>query len=134
MGRRLEILEPVFDPTDGTAQHAARMRNEYFLKIGSRFRAEAAADITCDHANVVFRNAEQYRKILSNGIMDLRRGPNRKSVAARIELGNAAAWLERKPRLPAEIECAPEAMRRPGHCRISIACGMCECGRDVAGP
>ena len=134
MGRRLEMLEAVLDPFHRPAEHPAGVADDDFLDIGPGLGAEAAADILGDHAHAVFRQVQDRGQVLAHGIVRLGRDMQGQRGPAGVEVGDAAARLERYGGLPREREPPRNPAGTPAQCRPGVAGLVHERRCDIARP
>ena len=93
--RRLVALGPRLDPLDRTAELAREHERERLLGVDVQLRAEAAADVRCDDAELRLRNAGHHRQRHARDVRNLRRRPHRQLARRRERLDDDAARLHR---------------------------------------
>ncbi len=91
-----ETFRALAGPFHRTADEPRRPQADDFFRIDENLRAEAAADIRRDHAQLVFRrHADEGRNHQPRDMRILRGVPQRKAFAARIVIGERGARLHR---------------------------------------
>ena len=70
-------LGPLLDPLHRRAELPRDREAERLLRVDVQLRAEAAADVGCDHAELPLGNPERQRERRPQDVRDLRRGPDR---------------------------------------------------------
>ena len=134
MGGGLQILKSIFDPFHRPVQMAAGVGDDHLFSIRPRLRAEAAADVFGDDADLVLRESEEAGEVLPYIIMRLGREPRAQKWTLRIEIGNHASGLQRNRSLANEIELTPGTMGTIRECARSVAVMVFKRRRDIAGP
>ena len=133
MGGGLQILKSIFDPLHRPVQMAAGVGNDHLFSIRPRLRAEAAADVFGDDADLVLRESEEAGEVLPYIIMRLGREPRAQKWTLRIEIGNHASGLQRNRSLANEIELTPGTMGTIRECARSVPVMVFKRRRDIAG-
>ena len=116
---RRHVLGARLDPLDRAPEPLREREHERLLGVGLELRAEAAAHVGCDHAQLVLRNAEHSGEDEARDVRDLGGRVERELVAA--ELPDRAARLDRRTRGAVVHEAVLD-----GHL------GLGEAGVDVA--
>ncbi len=89
-----EGFAAVGDPLHRTVDAPRRPQRDHFLRVDENFRAEAAADIGRDDAQLVLgRHADEGGDDEPSDVRILRRVPQRQMAGPGIVLGNGRAWL-----------------------------------------
>ncbi len=92
------VLGAGLDPLHRPAELAGERAHERLLAVGVELRAEAAADVRRDHAQLVLADPEHAGEDEPGDVRDLGRRVQGDPAAAR--LGDRAARLDRAPRGP----------------------------------
>ncbi len=129
-----EVLATVLDPLDRPAEPVGRRRHQDLLRIDRALRAEAAADVGDDDADVLDRQPERGRDHIAQRVRALRgrRHDERSGVAIAVRDGTARLdGRGAETRMPQAL--ADDEMR-PGHRRFRVTDGAAGHDRGVVGP
>ena len=119
--RRDEMLSAILDPLHRAAETERGERDEHVLGIELAADAEAAADVDLHEPHVVESEPEQLCEHPAVEVLHLRRAVDRHAAAHR--LGEEPARLERRARLPLQLEAAAhdDVRRREGRVHVAEA-------------
>ncbi len=94
--RREEALATVLEPADRASYAQRRKGGQRLLGEEVTFQPEAAADVGCDDADLVFRIVQVLGEFGAHHVRHLRRRPQRELAAPALDGCDAAAGLERQ--------------------------------------
>ena len=95
MGRRQVPLAPRLDPLDRPSDPPSERERERLLGVDVQLRAESAADVGRDHAELRLGDPQHHRERHARDVRDLRRRPHRQLARGREGLDKHAARLDR---------------------------------------
>src|SRR5215475_10605719 len=110
------------------------MRDDRFLRVGPRLRAEAAAHVFADYPNGVLGQPQKSSKVLSRVIVRLGREPNLQQLTFVVEIGDGPAGLKGDGSLPSEPKASAGAMGGSLQRARGIALVVLELGGDIPAP
>ena len=88
LGRRDEVLAPVFDPLHGTSKQKRGQRNDKLLAVEYELRTEAASDVRRDDAHALFLTAEHMGEHAHGSVGRLGRTPDGQDILVGIVRGD----------------------------------------------
>ena len=75
LDRGEKMLAPVLDPLDRSSQEQGRRRQRDLFRVHDKLGAEAAADVGCDHTQLVLVEPQQHHQEGAHLMCELRRRP-----------------------------------------------------------
>ena len=121
---RMDVAHEGFQAIGGEPHRAAQQHGErgdrHLVRIGRELHAEGAANVGCDDADLVQRQAELRREDLAHLERDLMRVMDGEQGNPGIELRHDGTRLERHAGLPREDEIVLDHDRRVAKCRIDV--------------
>ena len=116
---RRHVLRARLDPLHRPAQPLREREDEHLLAVGLELRAEAAAHVGRDHAQLVLGDAEHAGEDEARDVRDLGRRIERELVAA--DLADRAARLDRRARGAVVHEAVLDRDLRLGEPGVDVA-------------
>src|SRR5207247_1230409 len=115
---RDEVLVAVLDPLHGTADEQARRRSDHVTRVDGNLVAETAADVRRDDPDVLLGQAGDEGEHGAYGVGRLACHVDGGLASRAVDVGNAAAGLERRG-MTARVEgVQPDDLVRSGEGRL----------------
>ena len=128
-----KMLAPVLDPFDRPPQQQARRRQRHLFRIHHELGAEAAADVGCHHAQLIFVEPQQHHQKGAHLVRKLRRRPQGEPVLVDVVGRERAAALDRVRAAAMLLETDAGAMGGAGERVGDVAVSLPELDQHVAG-
>ena len=124
MVRRQQVLAPVLDPADRTAQPQRGNAQKKIVRIQLPPDAETAADIAAEQVHLRAVKPQGFGDQIAIGMRAFGRAVEFENAGFRIDPRKPAPAFERHAAMPSDPQVQFDHLRRIGKCRIDIAIAL----------